>query len=135
MRTALLLVVAMLATADLQAAEEDAEDQLEVRLSFYFDQSGEDEPYVLKLGKEPKTFTFKIEESERLSLKMTPLDGCRVSIEILRRDNVTTTRPLSWPRFFEPGATFAIGVHYPWHRQEIRGSVSGVGACSRSTAE
>jgi hypothetical protein len=133
-RTALLLV-AMLTTAHLHAADERAEEQIEVRLSVYFDASGEGEPYVMKLGKEPKTFTFKIAEDERLSLKMTPLEGCSVSIEIQRRDNVTTTRPLSWPQFFEPGATFAIGVRAPRHRQEIRGSVSGVGACSRPPAE
>src|SRR5688572_27514655 len=108
MRTALFVVAAMLTAAALQAAD-DREHQIEVRLSIYFDLSGEGEPHVMKLGTEPKTFTFKIEEIEQLSIKMTPLDGCRVSIEVLRRDNVTTTRPLSWPAFFEPGATFAIG--------------------------
>jgi hypothetical protein len=87
---------------------------------------------VVKIGREPKTFTFKIEEVQRLSLRMTPLDGCRVSIEILQRDNVPVTRPLSWPAFFEPDTTFAIGVHFPRHRQEVRGSVSGTGACSRT---
>src|SRR5678815_2100296 len=131
-RTVLFMVAAMLATADLQAADDREEHQIEVRLSVYFDMSGEDEPHVVKLGKEPKTFTFKMEEVEQLSLKMTPLDGCRVSIEVLRRDNVTTTRPLSWPAFLEPGAKFAIGVHAPRHRQEVRGSVSGAGACSRT---
>jgi hypothetical protein len=132
MRTALFLVAVMLATADSEAADDRQEDQLEVRLSVYFDLSGEDEPYVVKLGNEPKTFTFRIEEAERLSLKLTPLDGCRVSIEVLRWDSVTTTRPLSWPPFFQPGATFAIRVHFPWHRQEVRGSVAGIGACSRA---
>jgi hypothetical protein len=132
MRTALFMVAAMLTAADLGAADDREEHQIEVRLSVYFDLSGEGEPHVMKLGKEPKTFTFKIEEVEQLSLKMTSLDSCRVSIEVLRRDNVTTTRPLSWPAFFEPGATFAIGVHAPRHRQEVRGSVSGVGACSRT---
>lgn len=89
----------------------------------------EDEPHVIKIGKEPKTFTFKIEDEEQLSLKMTQLEGCKVSVEILKRNNVTGTRPLTWPAFFEPGATFAIGVHAPRHRQEVRGSVSGTGAC------
>jgi hypothetical protein len=132
MRKALFLMEAMLATAELRAAESREENQIEVRLSVYFDLSGEGEPYVMKLGKEPKTFTFKIEEVERLSLKMTPLGGCRVSIEFLPRNNVTGTRPLSWPAFFEPGTTFAIGVHFPRHRQEVRGSVLGIGACSRT---
>jgi hypothetical protein len=132
MRTAVFLVAA-LATANLGAAGAREEDQIEVSLSVYFDQSGESEPHVMKIGREPKTFTFKIEDVEQLSLKMTLLDGCRVSIEILRRDNVTGTRPLSWPAFFEPGTTFTIGVHFPRHRQEVRGAVSGTGACS-STA-
>lgn len=132
MRKALCLAAAMLVSADLPAADSSGENQMEVRLSVYFDLSGEDEAYVMKLGKEPKTFTFKIEEMERLSLKMTPLGDCRVSVEILGRDNVTMTRPLTWPAFFEPGATFAVGVHFPHHRQEVRGSVSGTGACSRA---
>lgn len=132
MRTALFMVAVMLTTTDLRAADDRGEDQIEVRLSVYVDLSGEDELLVMKLGKEPKTFTFKNEEVERLSLKMTPLDRCRVRIEVLRRDNVTGTRPLSWPAFFEPGATFAIGVYFPRHRQEVRGSVSGVGTCSRT---
>ena len=132
MRKALFLAVAILASADLRAAEGSDEDQIEVRLSVYFDLSGEDEAYVMKLGKESKTFTFKIEEMERLSLKVTPLGDCRVSVEILRRDNVTTTRPITWPTFFEPGTTFAVGVHFPHHRQEVRGSVSGIGSCSRA---
>ena len=135
MRTVLFVVAAMLTTADLRAADDREEHQIEVRLSVYFDSSGEDEPHLLKLGKEPKTFTFKIEEEERLSLKMTPLDGCRVSIEVVRRDNVTTSRPLSWPAFFEPGAKFSIGVRAPRHRQEVRGSVSGVGTCSRTAPD
>jgi hypothetical protein len=132
MRKALFLAAAMLVSTDLLGADGSDENQIEVRLSVYFDLSGEDERYVMKLGKEPKTFTFKIEEIEQLSLKMTPLGDCRVSIEILRRDNVTMTRPLSWPAFFEPGTTFAVGVHFPRHRQEVRGSVSGTGACSRT---
>jgi hypothetical protein len=132
MRTALFMAAAMLTTAALQAADDREGQQIEVRLSVYFDLSGEGEPHVVKLGTQPKTFTFKIGEVEQLSIKMTPLDGCRVSIEVLRRDNVTTTRPLSWPAFFGPGATFAIGVHAPRHRQELRGSVSGVGACSHA---
>jgi hypothetical protein len=126
------MAAAMLTTAALQAADDREGQQIEVRLSVYFDVSGEGDPHVVKLGTEPKTFTLKIEEVEQLSIKMTPLDGCRVSIEVLRRNNVTTTRPLSWPAFFEPGATFAIGVHAPRHRQELRGSVSGAGACSHT---
>ena len=132
MRGAFFLVAAMLVSADLRAAGASVENQIEVRLSVYFDLSGEDEAYVMKLGKEPKTFTFKIEEREQLSLKMMPLGDCRVSIEILERDNVTMTRPLTWPAFFEPGATFAVGVHFSHHRQEVRGAVSGTGACSRT---
>jgi hypothetical protein len=131
MRKAIFLAAAMLVSADLPAADGSGENQIEVRLSVYFDLSGEDEAYVMRLDKEPKTFTFKIEEIERLSLKMIPLGDCRVSVEILGRDNVTMTRPLTWPAFFEPGATFAVGVHFPHHRQEVRGSVSGTGACSR----
>lgn len=130
MRRALFAMAAMLTTAGLQAAEDSDQRQIEVRLSIYIDMSGEGEPHVLKLGKEPKTFTFKIEEAERLTLKLTPLDGCKVSVEIIGRENVTTTRPLTWPTVFEPGASFAVGVHFPWHRQEVRGSVLGVGACS-----
>ena len=125
-------MLASMLAANLQAADISEENQIEVRLTVYFDLSGEGEPYVMKLGKEPKTFTFKIEDAERLSLKMTPLDGCRVSVDITGRENVTGTRPLSWPAFFEPGATFAVGVHFPRHRQEVRGSVSGTGACSRT---
>lgn len=132
MARALLLAAAVLLNADLMAAGESDKDQIQIRLSVYFDLSGEDEAYVMKLGKEPKTFTFKIEEMERLSLKMTPLSNCRVSVEILGRENVTTTRPLTWPAFFEPGDKFAVGVHFPHHRQEVRGSVSGNGACSRA---
>ena len=130
MRVAAFMVAA-LAAANVGAAEAPEENHLEVRLSVYFDMSGEDEPHVMKIGKEPKTFTFKIEDVEQLSLKMTQLDGCKVSVEILKRDNVIGTRPLTWPAFFEPGATFAIGVHAPRHRQEVRGSVSGTGACRR----
>lgn len=132
MRPALVLV-GMLATADSGTAENREEDHIEITFSVYFDLSGESEPYTMKLENEPKAFTFKIEEVERLSLKMTPLDDCRVSVEILRWDNVTVTRPLSWPVFFQPGATFSIGVYFPRHRQEVRGSVSGTGACSRIT--
>jgi hypothetical protein len=132
MRTALLLVATILLTTHLRAADVAGQDQIEVRFSTYFGFSGESETHVMKLGKEPKTITFNIEEAEQLSLKMTPLDDCRVSIEVLRWDNVTTTRPLSWPAFFEPGTTFAVGVHFPRHRQEVRGSVSGIGACSRT---
>lgn len=110
---------------------EHEEVRIEVGLSLYFGLVGEDELHVMKLGKGPKAFTFKLDEVERLSLKLTPLDGCKVGIEILDRKSVTTTRPLSWPAFFEPGATFAIGIHFPRHRQEVRGSVAGVGACSR----
>lgn len=132
MRAALLLVATMLATAHLRAADGAEENQIEVRFSTYFDFSGEGEAHVVKLGKEPRTITFRIEETDQLSLKMTPIDDCRVSIEVLRWDNVTTTRPLSWPAFFEPGTTFAVGVHFPRHRQEVRGSVSGIGACSRA---
>jgi hypothetical protein len=132
MRAALFVMAAMLATAKIQAADGSDENEIEVRLTVYFDLSGEGEPHVIKLGREPKTFTLKIEEVEQLSLKMTPLDGCRVRIDVLGRENVTGTRPLSWPAFFEPGATFAVGVSFPRHRQEIRGSVSGAGACSRT---
>jgi hypothetical protein len=132
MRTALFMVASMLGSANLQAADRSEENQIEVRLTVYFDLSGEGEPYVMKLGKEPKTFTFKIEEVERLSLKMTPLDGCRLRVDVIGRDNVTGTRPLSWPAFFEPGAMFAVGVNFPRHRQEVRGSVSAIGACSRT---
>jgi hypothetical protein len=128
------MAAAILTTAVLQAADGREGQQMEVRLTVYFDLSGEGEPHVVKLGTEPKTFTFRIEEVEQLSIKMTPLDGCRVSIEILRRDNVTTTRPLSWPAFFEPGAKFAIGLHAPRHREELRGSVSGAGACSHAAS-
>jgi hypothetical protein len=130
MRAAAIMVAA-LAAANVGAAEAPEEDHVEVRLSVYFDRSGEDEPHVMKIGKEPKTFTFKIGDVEQLSLKMTRLEGCKVSVEILERDNVTGTRPLTWPAFFEPGATFAIGVHAPRHRQELRGSVSGAGVCRR----
>lgn len=130
MRAALLLA-GILATSEAGTAENREEDHIEVTLSIYFDLSGEGEPYVMKLENEPKTFTFKIEEVEQLSLKVTPLDHCRVSIEILQWNNVTVTRPLSWPVFFEPGATFSVGVSFPRHRQEVRGSVSGTGACSR----
>ena len=133
MKKALFLAAALLVNADLRAAGGSDEEQIEVRLSVYFDQSGEDEAYLMKLGKEPKTFTFKIEDIERLSLRMIPLGDCRVSVEILGRDTVTMTKPLTWPAFFEPGATFAVGVHFPHHRQEVRGSVSGIGACSRAT--
>lgn len=126
MRTAFFLAV--LPAAAMLAADRP-EHQLEVRLSVYFDLSGEDEAYVMKLGNEPKTFTFKIEEIERLSLRMTPLGECRVNVEILGVDSVTMTRPLTWPAFFRPGATFAVGVHFPHHRHEVRGSVTGAGAC------
>jgi hypothetical protein len=129
MRTMLLLAV-MVLTANLGAADERDEDRIAVRLSVYFDSSGEDELHVMRLGKEPKTFTFKIEQAEQLSLKMTPLDGCRVAIEILPRRTVTATSPLPWPPFFEPGATFSIDVPFPRHRQEVRGSVSGIGVCT-----
>src|SRR5690606_7982312 len=132
MRKAVVLVATLLLNADLLVAGVSDEDQIEIRLSVYFDLSGEDEAYVMKLGKEPKTFTFKIEDMERLSLRMTPLGDCRVSVEILGRENVTSTRPLTWPAFFEPGAIFAVGVHFPHHRQEVRGSVSGIGACNRA---
>jgi hypothetical protein len=132
MRKALLLAAAMLLDAELRAADGGGEDQIEVRLSVYFDLSGEGQAYVMKLGNEPRTFTFKIEDIERLSLKMIPIGDCRVSVEILGRDSVTMTRPLTWPAFFEPGATFAVGVYFPHHRQEVRGSVSGTGACSRT---
>jgi hypothetical protein len=131
MRTALFMMASMLGSANLQAADRSEENQFEVRLTVYLDLSGEGEPYVMKLGKEPKTFTFKIEEVERLSLKMTPLDGCRLRVDVIG-DNVTGTRPLSWPAFFEPGAKFAVGVNFPRHRQEVRGSVSAIGACSRT---
>lgn len=128
MRTALFLLLAMLAaTTRLGAAENEEESEIEVRLSLYFGHSEEDELHVFKLGKEPKTFTLKLEERVQLSMKLTLLGGCRVGVEILRRDDVTGTRPLSWPAFFEPGATFAIGL---WQRQEVRGSVSGIGPCS-----
>jgi hypothetical protein len=110
MRPAPFLIAAMLTTADLRAADDPEQHQIEVRISIYFDLSGE--------------------EAERLTRKMTALDGCKVSIAIIGRENVTTTRPLSWPSAFEPGATFAVGVHFPHHRQEVRCSVSGVGACS-----
>lgn len=130
---ALFLLATTLATAHLRAAAGAEEVQIEVRLSTYLDFSGEGEAHVVELGKEPRTITFNIEETEQFSLKVTPLDDCRVSIEVLRWDNVTMTRPLSWPAFLEPGTTFAVGVHFPRHRQEIRGSVSGIGACSRET--
>ncbi len=135
MRTTIFLLAALLAIADLRAADGNDQPQIEVRLSIYIDMSGDGEPHVMKLGKEPKTYTFRIEDAERLSLRMTPLDGCKVSVEILGRDNVTTTRPLTWPAAFEPGSTFAIGLHFPRHRQEVRGSVSGVGSCSRTTTD
>jgi hypothetical protein len=131
-RTLLFAMAAMLATAGIQAADGSGESEIEVRVTVYFDLSGEGEPHIMKLGREPKTFTLKIEEVEQLSLKMTPLDGCKVRIDVLGRENVTGTRPLSWPAFFEPGSTFAIAVSFPRHRQEVRGSVSGAGACSRT---
>ena len=133
MSKALFFAAAMHLGADLWAAPGSDEDQIEVRLSVYFALSGEGEAYVMKLGKEPKTFTFKIEGTERLSLRMTPLGNCRVSVEVLDRTNVTMTRPLTRPAFFEPAATFAVGVHFPHHRHEVRGSVSGTGACSRGS--
>lgn len=132
MRNALLLAATLLASADLRAADISDEDQLEIRISVYFDLSGEDEAYVMKLGKMPKAFTYRIEGTDRLSLKMVPLGDCRVRVEILGRENVTTTRPLTWPEFFQPGAIFAVGVHFPHHRQEVRGSVSGLGPCGRT---
>src|SRR5688572_17603102 len=98
MRAAALMVAA-LAAANVGAAEAPEKDHVEVRLSVYFDRSGEEEPHVMKIGKEPETFTFKIGDVEQLSLKMTQLEGCKVNVEILGRDNVTGTRPLTWPAF------------------------------------
>lgn len=123
-------MAALLANAGVHATDAMDEEQLEVRLSVYFDLSGEEEAHVMKLGKGPRKFTFTIEENERLSLQLTPLGDCRVSVEIESRESVTTTRPLIWPAFFVPGDTFAVGVHAARHRQEVRGAVVGIGACS-----
>src|SRR4030095_6581915 len=132
MRAALFLMGAALATAGITTADVGEGDLMQVRLSVYFDLSGESGPVLMTIGKQPKTFTSKVDEDEKLSLTMTRLHGCRVRIEAPQSHSITAVRPSPWPAFFEPGTTFAIGVHFPRHRQEVRGSVSGAGACSRT---
>ena len=100
---------------------------MRVTLVSYRDLSGESEPHVVEVNSSTR-YVYKIEATEAVSLRFTALPDCRVAIKI-ESGNITKTEPVNWPTSFGWGDRFVIGIFYPHHVQELRGTVSGSGPC------